>query len=176
MSTISFRFELKPIARTTKNINNKIVIKDIKLGIVWIDKDANYYVRIYNNKKSNDYIDYLIAEESHNCKNKETVYKLVEKGLHVWIRNKENLCELSYIWKPFKPGLIVRGTIEKQNDIEVFKIKDEYRFELCTTRDFEILNVDPVFYISHITDARAFYKENYKIIQQSYNEKYKPEE
>lgn len=124
-------------------------------GIVHIDIEANYYVKVFDKT-------YPIISENYDCKNIPEVYAqgLDEKGHRMlWIRNNINSQSLPKQYLPFAPGIKVYGNIVLNNYTkqEMFKIK-----KIC--------------YDEHTNegyDALKFYKDNYDTIHPIIRSKWK---
>jgi len=155
---IKFNFALAPVNKKQNNKSTKTTpskLKNIK-GVVWIDLEANYFVRVKDiHGKSKDY---PITKSSYSCKDKESVFKFNENNSKIllWFRHEFEKINLNYKWKPFAPGVIVDGYIVKYNDKEYI----------------EILNTDITTLTSDGSEAKAFYLENHKIIKENFEIKY----
>ena len=171
MSTANLSFNFSVVVKkrkTTSNVTSSSNVEKL-VGIVRIDENANYYVRVY--KTLNEYTDYKISQKSFTCKGKEVVWKF-EKGnkrITQIIRTPDNLCELSYHYKPFKPGSVVKGYINSLGSFEILKVKyahiEDYD-ENDVNEETSILHYD------NIIDAQKFYEEHLKEIQKNYKLKY----
>ena len=146
----SFNFSIvKNESNKRKTYNNtkkyEVVKKDV-IGVVWIDINANYYIKV-NNKF------YNINSECYSCKGKDMIYAqgYDDKNRICIIRNPEKCTECNHnLYLPFAPGCIVSGDIIINNPLtdKIFNIKKVW---------IDINNDD-----AH--EALAFYKEHYKEI------------
>lgn len=144
--------------RKTYNNTKKyeVVEKDL-VGVVWIDINANYYIKV-NNKF------YNINSECYSCKGKTMIYAqgYDDKNRICIIRSPEKCIECNHnLYLPFAPGCIVSGDIIINNPLtaKIFNIKEVW---------IDINNDD-----AH--EALAFYKEHYKeinaiILKRRFNE------
>lgn len=186
MGTPTFNFKLTAVVSKRKPKNSNSVPSGSKrlMGVVRIDLDAHYFVRVY--KSLNEFHDYEISSNSFTCKNKEVVYRFEEKTSKIiqWIRSYQPFHVLDYIWKPFKPGSVVRGYV---NHLGVFEIVDTrhigfddfYNKELVKSqKEHSENNKDDIItdrYIlcdNDIIDAQKFYKDNAITIKKSYQMRY----
>ena len=138
------------------NTDNKYSIIQKNLdGIVHIDIEANYYVKIFDKT-------YPIISENYDCKDIPEVYAqcLDENGHRMlWIRTNVNPQSLPKQYLPFAPGIKVVGHIVLNNYTKqkMFKIK-----KIC--------------YDEHTNegyDALKFYQNNYDIIQSIIHNKWR---
>lgn len=146
----SFNFSIvKNESNKRKTYNNtkkyEVVKKDV-VGVVWIDINANYYIKV-NNKF------YNINSECYSCKGKDMIYAqgYDDKNRICIIRSPEKCIECNHnLYLPFAPGCIVSGDIIINNPLtaKIFNIKEVW---------IDINNDD-----AH--EALAFYKEHYKEI------------
>lgn len=132
--------------KTSNNIKKYEVVEKDVVGIVWIDINANYYVKI-NDKH------YNIDTECYSCKGKDKVYAqgIDNKQRICIIRNIDEYVECNpNLYLPFASGCIVSGNIiiNRFSNSKVFYIKK-------TWTNFD--NDD-----AH--EALSFYKEHYKEI------------
>lgn len=134
--------------KTSNNTNRYEVVKKNVIGVVHIDINADYYVKI-NNKL------YDINSECYSCKGKNIVYVqgCDDKNRICIIRNPGEYIECNHnLYLPFAVGSIVSGDIiiNRQLITEIFNIKKIWT-------DFN--NDD-----AH--KALAFYREHYKEINE----------
>lgn len=169
MSNIGFSFSLSPMSsRRLRKSKTSKPSTPLFIGVVFIDENANYFVRVNTTYK--DYKDYKLNLKDLSCKNREIVWKFDNKGngFVIWIRDLNNLCELTYHWKPFKPGTVVKGHINELDEFEIFKIKYDFIEEF----DKENIEKTSVLSASTIDAAKQFYKDNIKIIKENYKKLY----
>lgn len=143
--------------KTSNNIKKYEVVEKDVVGIVWIDINANYYVKI-NDKR------YNIDTECYSCKGKDKVYAqgIDDKRRICIIRNIDEYVECNpNLYLPFAPGCIVSGNIiiNRFSNSKVFYIKKTW------------INLDN----DDAHEALAFYKEHYKeinaiILKRRFNE------
>lgn len=143
----TFDFSLKSVKtqkrKTSQNhYKREVIVKDVK-GIIWIDTNAEYSVRL------DDGSQYAIHPNCYSCKGHNRIYRrgVSYKERYIYIRTLDNCVEQNRIWYlPFDVGCIVRGNIIKilSNNVKYFVIKQ------CWT---ELDNLD-----SHA--ALMFYKEH----------------
>lgn len=148
-------FDFNPIVIKPKEHNHKtnyvsgkyeIIQKDLT-GVVTITLDAEYYVKVYNKL-------YRIIPENHNCEGIENVYpQILDEHKHrVLVVRTELLkrTKLPKIYKPFAPGVYVKGNVIKNNITheEMFHIKKVY---------IERSDIDAV-------TALKFFRNNYEKI------------
>ncbi len=132
--------------KTSNNINKYEVVEKNVMGVVHIDINANYYVKINNRY-------YNINSECYSCKGKNMIYAQGYDDKHrvCIIRSPGEYTECNHnLYLPFAPGCIVSGDIIKQNGTKVFLIKKVWT---------DLLDND-----SH--EALNFYREHYKEINQ----------
>lgn len=186
MATFNYHFNLSvvvPKRQRSKSDNLPAKVQKL-LGTIMMDIDARYYVKVHKrietlneNKeviKVDDSIEtYDISQNSFTCKGKEVVWRMEEKGFRFiqWIRRTNSLIHLPYYWKPFKPGVIVRGYINSAGKFEILKVHYAYIEEL-DKREFtsKISFVDFQF----VDEAKKFYLNNYETIKKNFELKYKP--
>lgn len=123
-------------------------------GIVHIDLEANYYVKICNKN-------YPIISENYDTKNIPEIFaQELDKNGHrkLIIRNNSNLQKLPVQYLPFAPGIKVCGNIvlNNYNKLTMFKIK-KIEYDEHTKEGLEALK---------------FYKENYNVIQSILKDKW----
>lgn len=102
-----------------KSYKSNILIKNV-IGIVWIDRKAEYYVLVNNVDK------YYIHSSCYSCVGKSQLYRQgnFDKSNLVYIRLYDNLVECDrYCWLPFGVGCIVKGNVILENNIKYFIIK-----------------------------------------------------
>lgn len=123
MPTFNFSLSKKVIRerKTSKNNNRgEVIIKDDVKGIVFINENAEYYVKVED-------INYLIHKDSYSCKGKAKIYRqgYFDKGRFCSIRlvDDRKECDKNY-WLPFGIGSTVIGTIINIYNINYFLIKD----------------------------------------------------
>lgn len=171
MSTPTLNFKFTAVAKKRKATSGLSSPSNVQklVGVVRIDENAHYCVRVYKNL--NEHIDYEISQKSFTCKGKEIVWKF-EKGskrIVQIIRTPNNLCELSYHYKPFKPGSIVKGYINSLGSFEILKVKyanlEEY------TRD-DIIEKTSMLCYNDVIAAQKFYEEHLEEIQENYKLRY----
>lgn len=143
--------------KTSNNIKKYEVVEKDVVGIVWIDINANYYVKI-NDKHHN------IDTECYSCKGKDKVYAqgIDDKRRICIIRNIDEYVKCNpNLYLPFAPGCIVSGNIiiNRFSNSKVFYIKKTW------------INLDN----DDAHEALAFYKEHYKeinaiILKRRFNE------
>lgn len=186
MGTPTFNFKLTAVVKKRKSKNSGSIPSGSKklIGVVRIDLDAHYFVRVY--KSLNEFQDCEISSNSITCKGKEVVYKFEKNSSEIiqWIRSRQPLHVLDYHWKPFKPGSVVKGYI---NHLGVFEIVDTrhigfddfYIKELNKSRkehsednENDIITDKYILYDNDIEDARHFYKDNATKIKKSYQMRY----
>lgn len=143
-------FNFSPVkGNKTKRTNNNTkksynIIKSKVIGIVWIDRKAEYYILVDNTKK------YYIHPKCYSCVGKQQLYRQGEfdDSNFVYIRFIDNLIECNrYYWLPFGIGCVVCGKIVIENGIKYFII------DKC---DVVFNNEDShkamEFYLEHITE------------------------
>lgn len=171
MSNLTFNFKLAAVVKKKRTTSNSSVPSHVKklIGVVRIDENAHYYVRVY--KSLNECQDYEISPSFITCKGKEVVWKFDKKSTRViqWIRNPNNLCPLTYHWKPFKPGSIVKGYIDSLGQFNIIKVKYSY-IEDYDKED--IVEKDNILCMNDVFDAMKFYVDNRKTIIEAYELKY----
>lgn len=186
MATPTFNFKLTAVVRKRKTRDSGSIPSGVKkvIGIVRIDLDAHYFVRVYKNL--NEFHDYEISSNSFTCKNKEVVYRFEQHSSNIiqWVRSHQPLHILDYHWKPFKPGSVVKGYV---NHLGVFEIVDTrhtefddfYTKELNKSRkehsednENDIITDRYILYDDDIVNARKFYKDNATKIKKSYQMRY----
>lgn len=121
----SFSFTVAPKAKkkratNTNTFKTEILKKNI-IGIVWIDINAKYSVKVDDNT-------YKIHPKCFSCKGKRNIYlqEHTEKGRVCYIRDADSRVERNTCnFLPFAPGCIVSGNIVYSNllDITYFDIK-----------------------------------------------------
>lgn len=147
MPTFDFSISKKKTKnrKTSKNTKQYEVIKKGITGVVWIDKNSNYVVKLDNNHR------YNIHPDCYSCKDKEKIYsrKLDNNRRVCIIRNSNEYynCNIN-CYLPFAPGCIVIGNIVAIGFATYFYINKCYV-------DFN--NDD-----SH--DALMYYRQNYNEI------------
>lgn len=132
--------------KTSNNTNKYEVVEKNVVGIVWIDINANYYIKIGNKF-------YNINADCYSCKGRDIVYAqgFDDKRRVCIIRNPGEYIECNHnLYLPFAPGCIVSGDIIINHPLtsKIFNIKKIW---------IELNNND-----AH--EALAFYKEHYKEI------------
>lgn len=167
MSKITFSFTVPHKTNTVKskrnNINNSAKLID---GVIYIDENANYYVKsLCDNRELKTY---NISKSSYSCKNKEVIYRFNEekRGIIQLLRSSIYLSECIYKFKPFAPGIIVEGYLVKNSNLE-----DE--IEIIKTHN--VLNNNEKLYIKYYDickEIKSFYNDNWKTIHNSYEMKY----
>lgn len=171
MATPTFNFKLTAVVRKRKTRDSGSIPSGVKkvMGVIRIDLDAHYFVRVY--KSLSEHQDYEISLNSMTCKGKDTVYKFEDgtRKFVQWTRTRQPFHELDYIWKPFKPGCIVKGYVNRFGTFEIIKIHH------AGTEDFlteDIINDNYVLYYNDVIAAQEFYRENIKEIQKNYKMRY----
>ena len=148
MPSFNFSFTQKKVSkRKTSNDNDKyeVVEKNI-IGVVFIDINANYYVKVNSSH-------YNIDNDCYSCKGEDRVYVQGYDDKHrvCIIRNVDEYFECNpNLYLPFAPGCVVSGNIviNRYSKAKVFYIKKVW---------IDLDNDD-----SH--EALLFYKEHYKEI------------
>lgn len=102
----------------------KTVDKNV-IGVVWITKNAKYYVKASDGKT------YNIKSTSYSCKGKRYIYRQGCDDLNrvCYIRLPDNCRECnSDHWLPFAPGNVVKGNIvlNKKLNSFLFDIKETW--------------------------------------------------
>lgn len=140
----TFNFSLIKTKSDKKKTSNKEVIKKNIKGVIWINKEAIYSVRVEDSF-------YPIDIKCYSCKGKGKIYRQGEydKTRVVYIRHNDSYSECNpNFWLPFSVGCIVSGDLINNNFSKVFIIKDCY--------------VDVNDKISH--EAVSYYREHLKEI------------
>lgn len=131
--------------KTSNNIKRTKVVEENIIGIVWIDINANFTVKVNNS------IDYKIHADCYSCKGKDRIYtrELDNNRRCCIIRsiNDYGECNPNY-YLPFAPGCVVSGDIVIIGFIKYFYIKK------CWVE----------LYNNNAHDALAYYRENYDTI------------
>lgn len=143
--------------KTSNNTNKYEVIEKNILGVICIDINANYYVKVDNKC-------YNINSECYSCKGKNIIYAqgVNDKRRICIIRNSGEYLECNHnLYLPFAPGCIVSGDIIINHPLtaKIFNIKKIW--------------IDLDNDVAH--EALAFYKEHYKeinaiILKRRFNE------
>lgn len=171
MSAPSFNFKFTTVIKKRKTTSDSSTLSHVEklVGIVRIDENAHYYVRVYKNL--NEHIDYEISQKSFTCKGKEVVWKFEKDNKRILqiIRTPSNLCELSYHYKPFKPGSVVKGYINSLGSFEILKVK--YANLEDYSKD-DIIERTSMLCYNYILDAQKFYEEHLEEIQENYKLRY----
>lgn len=136
-----------------KSSKNEIITRKVS-GVVFINLNGDYYVKVANE-------DYNITPESYSVKGKQIIYR---RGYDlptnlVYVRTLDNLIELNPLfWTPFGAGCIVYGDtiVNKLINSKTFVVKK--------------IEVDYSDEIAH--EARLFYKEHYKEINDNIKKKW----
>lgn len=144
LGKISFSFASKDKTKNKiiKSSNKyKIVEEDVE-GVIVIDLNANYGVKINN-------ITFEIVPECFAIKKKKNVYHKLYNGRLLYIRLDTNKKLNEAYWCPFAPGCIVNGNIVKNRiDKLYFKIKDIHTDNLNESANeafkFYIDNIDEI--------------------------------
>lgn len=143
--------------KTSNNINKYDVVEKNVIGVVHIDINANYYVKI------NDRY-YNINSECYSCKGKNMIYAqgYDDKRRICIIHSPGEYTECNHnLYLPFAPGCIVSGDIIINHPL--------------TAKIFNIKKVWIDFNNDDAHEALAFYKEHYKeinaiILKRRFNE------
>ena len=121
----SFDFTLVKKPKTRKTVKShdtfRVLDKNV-IGVIWITKTANYYVKSNNRT-------YNISPECYSCKGKRRIYRQGSYDINrfSYIRLIDDCCECdSKHWLPFAVGCIVKGDIvyNSNSDKYLFNIKD----------------------------------------------------
>lgn len=179
MSNLSFNFNLVPVTRKRSNSNSNRVSTSVKrlLGVIWIDKEAKYYVKIHNVDGS--YKDYELSKDSLTCKGREIVWQIDNKTTRFiqLIRNIAIANELTYHWKPFKPGTVVKGYINSLGLFEILKVEYNYVYKYSEDDkedkdENKEIKKNSIVTINDIYEAQEFYRTHVKEIKINYKLKY----
>lgn len=139
--SFSFTHKDKTKNRTIKSSNKYEIVEENLEGVVVIDLNANYGVKINN-------ITFNIAPECFSIKKKKNVYHKLYNGRLLYIRLDTNKKLNEVYWCPFAPGCIVNGNIVKDKIGKLyFKIKDVHIDILD-----EVSNEAFRFYIDNINE------------------------
>lgn len=171
MATPTFNFKMTAVVHKRKASSGSSVPSHVQklVGVVRIDEEARYFVRVY--KSLSEFHDYDISTNSFPCKGKEVVWKFDEdsKRFIQWIRDVNKLHDLTYHWKPFKPGSVVKGYVNANGRFEIIKVKYIYIEEY--SKD-DIIETNSMLCYPDIIDAQRFYEEHIEEIQRNYKIKY----
>lgn len=131
--------------KTSNHISRREVIEKNIIGVVWIDKNAKFTVKI-----DGKFV-YDVHSNSYSCKGKNKIYarKLDENRRVCVIRNVGDYSECNHnCYLPFAPGCIVSGDIVINGFNKQFLIKKSW---------IELDNDD-----AHA--ALVYYRKNYNSI------------
>lgn len=147
MPTFDFSIPKKKTKNRKKAKGPKLykVIEQNVTGIVWINKNAEFTVKV-NSANS-----YEIHKDCYSCKGKDKIYTRHLDNNHrvCVIRNPDCRTECNTdCYLPFAPGCVVSGDIVINGFVKQFYIKK------CWT---ELENNDAI-------SALNYYKENYNVI------------
>lgn len=153
MPSFNFVAVKKESKTKSKLSNNEIITRKVK-GVIFINLNGDYYVKVGKE-------DYNITPESYSVKSKQIIYR---RGYDlptnlVYVRTVDNCIEQNPLyWTPFGVGSIVKGNaiINKNDNTKTFvidKIETDYTDE-----------------IAH--EARLFYREHYKEINDNIKKKW----
>lgn len=155
MSKLVFTFSVPTPAKRSRNTHPEKA--KLITGVITIDENANYH--ILSKDENGNHILYNISPKSYSCKDRDIIYKFNEhkKGIMQLFRNSCYLPKCSWQWKPFAPGVIIKGYLKKTKN-----------FEECV----EILKIDYIESNNDADDAKKFYYANWKKIHKNYELKY----
>lgn len=146
----AINFSLKPSKKkerkTIKSGNRTQVIEKNVTGVVCINIDAVYYVKIGDSQ-------YPIHKDCYSCKGKQYIYRQGEydKSRVVYIRTVDNCYEsIPNFWLPFNVGCVVTGDIVFNHDAYV--------------KQFVIKQCWIEWHNDEATEAINFYKEHLNVI------------
>lgn len=144
-----FNFNVQEKATKKKNKDNllrKVIEKNVA-GVVWVNRDASYKVKIAGKV-------YDFTQESYSCKGRQFVFHTFkDKNRYCHVRNpdKRDECDTRY-WRPFTAGCIVLGNIVSEDGKELFDVKD--------------ITIDLQDHESH--DALEYFRRNYDEIKENF--------
>lgn len=145
-----FNFSL-PQKATKKRVKNSLsteVIEKNVAGVVWVNRDATYYVKVLGKV-------YHFTNESFSCKGRQFIFHTFrDKNRYCVVRGADDKQELdTRYWRPFAAGCIVSGDIILNEDNqEVFDVKKIF--------------IDLVDEESH--EALESYRRNYDEIKENF--------
>lgn len=139
--SFSFAYKDKTKNKIIKSSNKYEIVEEDIEGIVVIDLNANYSVKVNN-------ITFNIVPECFKIKKKKNIYHKLYNGRLLYIRLDTNRKLNEAYWCPFAPGCIVNGNIVKDKINKLyFRIKDIY-----TDNFNESANEALKFYIDNIEE------------------------